>query len=146
MCAHYRVHAAANKATGRRPKKSVIDGVRWAQARYIRVMHAHWRRIKGKSSPSECVDDITDAQLEAGLAALAEANDLDKNIDEECVDDITDAQPVEPDTEIPNAQESVDTEIPNAQESVVECTAAECRREIVEVSSDDAAEQDAMGW
>ena len=135
----YRGHAAANEATGRRPKKTVIDGVRWAQARFIRVMHSHWRRSKGKSDRSECLDDFTDVQVKQALAALADANDLEINIDE--VDDAADAA----ETALPSQDAQVEeTLVDSAHEEAIPA-AQPCQgldSQVVLVSSD----EDAMGW
>eukprot|EP00969_Alexandrium_andersonii_P116838 5166364-Alexandrium_andersonii.AAC.1 len=60
---------------GRKAPASVVQGVRYTQARSIRIMHAHYRRTIGKSSAGVEPDDVDDETLQHHLNAYAAAVD-----------------------------------------------------------------------
>ena len=77
---------------GRAPKTDYLNGVRYGQARSIRIMHNHHRKHEQLASASTTfIDDATDEEIKQALVAYQAAVDVDSTTDV----DATDVEPME---------------------------------------------------
>ena len=77
---------------GRSPRTEYINGVRYGQARSIRIMHNHHRRHEQLSSASaQFIDDATDEEIQAALKHYQTAVNIDVDADATNIEDDAEA-------------------------------------------------------